>query len=204
MPSSPPRTRSPRSPSPTATTCSARWKSPRRWRGRASSRSPAARWRCARNEAEADQGARKNGNASASPIAGSIALLVKDGEGYRNLLSLTSAAFLEHADDSPTHVTWDELARHSAGLIALTGGPDGPIDRLLREGNTAAAKAQLKALKAIFGNRLYAEIQRHGTAEEKRVEPELVKLAYKLETAAGRDQPVLFPGGATISRRMTR
>jgi len=131
-------------------------------------------------EAEPDT-AWKTGNAVTSQIAGSLALLVKDGEGYRNLMSLASGAFLEHADDSPTHVTWDELARHSAGLIALTGGPDGPIDRLLREDNATAAEAQLTALMQIFGNRLYVEIQRHGTAEERRVEPELVKLAYKLK-----------------------
>ena len=145
------------------------------------------------NEAEADQGARKTGNASASPVAGSIALLVKDAGGYRNLMALTSGAFLEHPDDAPTHVTWDELARHSAGLIALTGGPDGPIDRLLREDNIAAATAQLEALKGIFGNRLYVEIQRHGTAEEARIEPELVKLAYGLQLPLVATNQCYFP-----------
>ncbi len=145
------------------------------------------------NEAEADQGARKTGNASASPVAGSIALLVKDAGGYRNLMALTSGAFLEHPDDAPTHVTWDELARHSAGLIALTGGPDGPIDKLLREDNIAAATAQLEALKGIFGNRLYVEIQRHGTAEEARIEPELVKLAYALKLPLVATNQCYFP-----------
>jgi DNA polymerase-3 subunit alpha len=134
-----------------------------------------------------------NGNASAPTTCGSIALLAKDEEGYRHLLRLTSAAFLDHSETGSPHVTWDELAASNAGLIALTGGPDGPIDRLLREGNAKAARAQLKALKKLFGNRLYVEIQRHGLPEEKRVEAEFVKMAYKQEIALVATNQCYFP-----------
>ena len=98
----------------------------------------------------------------------------------------------------------DELARHSAGLIALTGGPEGPIDRLLREDNAAAAKALLEALKAPFGNRLYVEIQRHGTAEEKRVEPRASETRLQSRHAAVSRPTSASSPRATISRRMTR
>ncbi|WP_088342522.1 MULTISPECIES: DNA polymerase III subunit alpha [Rhodomicrobium] len=137
--------------------------------------------------------ARKNGQAPGIQLAGSIALLVKDQEGYKNLLSLTSAAFIDHPDDTQIHVTWDEIARHNQGLIALTGGPDGPIDSLLREDNHAAARTQLEAMHALFGNRLYIEIQRHGTAEEKRVEAELLKLAYALNIPLAATNQCYFP-----------
>jgi DNA polymerase-3 subunit alpha len=141
----------------------------------------------------AEQNSTRNGANARPTIAGSIALLVKDEEGYRNLLRLTSAAFLDHSDDGAPHVTWEELARHNAGLIALTGGPDGPIDRALREDNRAAARAQIEALSQAFGNRLYVEIQRHGTAEEKRLEPELLKLAYELEIPLVATNQCYFP-----------
>ena len=145
------------------------------------------------SETAEDSGPKTNGNGAASPITGSIALLAKDAEGYRNLLSLSSTAFLDHSETGHPHITWAELARHNAGLIALTGGPDGPIDRLLRDDNTDAARAQLTSLKGIYGNRLYVEIQRHGTAEERRVEPELLKLAYELEIPLVATNQCYFP-----------
>jgi DNA polymerase III subunit alpha len=119
-----------------------------------------------------------NGTSTAESLIGAIVLLAKDELGYANLLQLTSAAFIDHSDEGQPHVTMDELAARNAGLIALTGGPEGPIDRLLREGNITAARAQAEALKGIFGNRLYVEIQRHGADDEKRIEPELLQLAY--------------------------
>ncbi len=70
------------------------------------------------------------------------------------------------------------LAAHADGLIALTGGPDGPIDRALRDSQSALAEARLDRLKAMFGDRLYVEMQRHGLKSEHDVEPQLLKLAY--------------------------
>ena len=134
-----------------------------------------------------------NGHAGGPAIAGSIALFAKDIQGYKNLLKLVSSAFLDHSTEADTHVTWDELAANHAGLIALTGGPDGPVDRAIRNDDAKEARAQLVRLKEIFGNRLYAEIQRHGTAEAKRVEPELLKLAYELEIPLVATNQCYFP-----------
>nr|MBX2805946.1 DNA polymerase III subunit alpha [Hyphomicrobiales bacterium] len=134
-----------------------------------------------------------NGQMDAPVIAGSVALLAKDAEGYANLLKLTSTGYLERSEAGVTHITWDDLAEHAGGLIALTGGPDGPVDSALRGDNPAAARSQLARLKELFGNRLYVEIQRHGTAEEKRVEPELLKLAYELEIPLVATNQCYFP-----------
>jgi DNA polymerase-3 subunit alpha len=146
-------------------------------------------------EREAETGGMRpgSGNASAPQTAGSIALLAKDAEGYNNLLKLTSAAFLDHSEHGQPHVAWEEIEAYNGGLIALTGGPDGPIDRLLRDGNSKAARAQLKALKKIFGNRLYVEIQRHNAPGEKQTEAELLKLAYKQELPIVATNQCYFP-----------
>ena len=55
------------------------------------------------------------------------------------------------------------LAAHAEGLIALTGGPGGPLNQLLVEGqHEAAAALLLTGCSTIFGDRLYVELQRHG------------------------------------------
>ena len=112
---------------------------------------------------------------------GPIALLAMTEAGYANLMKIVSRAHLEAADAEPVHATMAALATHAEGLIALTGGPDGPIDRALREGQHALAEARLKRLESAFGDRLYVEIQRHGLKSEHEVEAQLLQLAYANE-----------------------
>ncbi len=107
-----------------------------------------------------------------------LPLLVQNEAGYRNLSKLLSAAYLEAAPGDWPHVKADKLAAHSHGLIALTGGPGGPLNRLLAEGQIEAGEAVLERLAAIFGDRLYIELQRHGLAEERAAEPALIDFAY--------------------------
>jgi DNA polymerase-3 subunit alpha len=107
-----------------------------------------------------------------------IVLLAANADGYGNLMQLTSRAYLDTPAGEGTHVPFSLLEAHHAGLIALTGGPRGPLDTALREGRADLAAERLTRLKAIFGDRLYLELQRHGAEEEALVEPELLKLAY--------------------------
>src|SRR6185312_12996425 len=62
-----------------------------------------------------------------------LALLVQNDAGYRNLAKLLSAAFLKAEPGDWPHVNLATLAEHSDGLIALTGGNGGPINRILLE-----------------------------------------------------------------------
>ncbi len=109
---------------------------------------------------------------------GYIALLAASEAGYANLMKVVSRAHLGVADGMPPHVTVSLLAEHGEGLIALTGGPDGPIDRALFDARPAIAAARLARFAEIYGDRLYVEIQRHGTEAERIVEPQLLDLAY--------------------------
>src|SRR4029453_1922467 len=63
-------------------------------------------------------------------------------------------------------------------LIALTGGPDGPISLALNTDHPALASARWDRLASLFGDRLYVELQRHGIDKERRVESGLIDLAY--------------------------
>ncbi len=64
------------------------------------------------------------------------------------------------------------------GLIALTGGPSGPLDLAIAGGQNALALARCEELQRRFGDRLYIELQRHGMASERTVEPALIELGY--------------------------
>src|SRR5215475_6365348 len=107
-----------------------------------------------------------------------LVLLAATEEGYRNLLHLNSRAYLAHAGAEPPHLKLDWLDGHTDGLIALTGGPDGPLDRALASGQPQLVEPRAEALLRLFGDRLYVELQRHGTAEERMAEPALIDLAY--------------------------
>ena len=119
-----------------------------------------------------------NGKGNGAPRArlDALALLAQDETGYRNLCALSTKAYLETEGDAP-HVTLDDIESHAAGLIALTGGRDGALARLLLEGQRPAAEALLDRLAAAFPNRLYVEIGRHGLDDEQRVEIDLLALA---------------------------
>ena len=110
---------------------------------------------------------------------GRIVLLAQDQIGYANLLALSTTSFLETESGKSPEVSLAALAVRSAGLIALSGGPSGALGRLLIDGQTQAATSLLGALGAAFPDRLYIEIQRHGSAEEQRIEPTLLDIAYE-------------------------
>ncbi len=64
------------------------------------------------------------------------------------------------------------------GLIALTGGPDGPISLAIQHDQAALAGQRCERLAGLFGDRLYVELQRHNTDRERRVESGLIDIAY--------------------------
>ena len=64
-------------------------------------------------------------------------------------------------------------------MIALTGGPGGPLDvALVARARRRSPAARCEALARLFGDRLYVELQRHGMAAERVAEPALIELAY--------------------------
>ena len=108
-----------------------------------------------------------------------IVLLAQNETGYQHLMRLASALWLDPKDGDDAHLPFAAL-EDATGLIALTGGPGGPIDRALRAGLGDLAESRLKRLAEVFGSRLYVEIQRHGLDSERVIEPELIVLADRV------------------------
>ncbi len=108
-----------------------------------------------------------------------LVLLAKDEAGYRNLMRLASRAWLDPAAGDLPHVAAARFASHCEGLIALTGGPEGALDRSLAYGRPEVAERRLELLKELFADRLYVELQRHGLPKERAIEPQLLDLGYR-------------------------
>ncbi|HUZ67261.1 MAG TPA: PHP domain-containing protein, partial [Beijerinckiaceae bacterium] len=107
-----------------------------------------------------------------------LVLLAQSEQGYANLMRLASRAWLDPEPGDPPHIGLERLASLAQDLILLTGGPSGPLDRALRAGRPEAALHRLERLRTAFDRRLYVELQRHGVEDERRVEPQLLDLAY--------------------------
>src|SRR5690348_10324036 len=126
----------------------------------------------------ADQEAGPRASGSLPLARPRIVLLAAREGGYRSLARLNSRAFLETPANEPAHIKLAWLAQEAEGLIALSGGPGGPLDQAIVAGQAHLAAARCAALSRLFGDRLYIELQRHGLAHERTAEAALVELAY--------------------------
>ncbi len=124
---------------------------------------------------DSDRGSRNGAVAQDWPR---IVLLAAREEGYRSLMRLNSRAFLETPSNEQPHLKLDWLHGQTDGIIALTGGLGGPLDAAIAAGQSHLAETRLDALAELFGDRLYVELQRHGTRAERQTEPLLIELAY--------------------------
>ncbi len=108
-----------------------------------------------------------------------IVLLAQSEAGYRTLMRLVSSLWLDPKEGDEAHIPFEALLG-ADGLIALSGGPAGPIDRALAAHTPDLAQARLERLAAAFGDRLYVELQRHGLESEIATQPALIDLADRI------------------------
>ena len=109
---------------------------------------------------------------------GTIALLAQNETGYGHLMALSSSAYLDIAPTDMPHILAAALEPRSKGVIALTGGYDGALNRLVAQGRFDEAEHWLVKLHGIYGDRLYIEIQRHNEPGEAETEKWLLEQAY--------------------------
>ena len=109
-----------------------------------------------------------------------LTLLAENDEGYRNLVKLSSEAYLSGYFYKP-RADWELLERHSAGLIATTGCLGGHVLQSLLHDDMAGAVEKAARLQDIFGrDNLFVELQDHGLADQRRTNPQLVEIARRL------------------------
>ncbi|MGA0064843.1 MAG: DNA polymerase III subunit alpha [Ilumatobacteraceae bacterium] len=109
-----------------------------------------------------------------------MTLLCESDVGYRNLIKLSSLAFLEGYYYQP-RMDWELLERHHEGLIATTGCLGGHVLQSLMRGEEADALRAAARLQDIFGkDNLFVELQDHGLVEQRRTMAGLVDIARKI------------------------
>ena len=108
-----------------------------------------------------------------------LPLIAQSEEGYKNLMYLVSQSFLNRENGLSPHISFDLLKEKSAGLIALSGGIDGPIGKLLSNNQDLKLAELITEFSKIFPQNFYMEISRHGTHEEEILEEKFIELAFK-------------------------
>jgi len=104
-----------------------------------------------------------------------LVLLVKDLTGYKHLIKLVSAGYLEGFYYSP-RIDKELLREHSEGLICMSGCISGEIPHLIEREGIKAARAAVDEYRDIFGDDFYLEIQRHGIDREAKINEGLLRL----------------------------
>ena len=135
-----------------------------------------------------------------------LTALAENNAGYRNLIQLSSRAYLEGYYMKPK-VDWELLEDHHEGLIVTTGCLGGQVLQALMQRATRPTRRASKAarLQDIFGrDNLFVEIQDHGIPEQHRTNPQLLEIARKLRRPAARHQRQPLHRTATTPRPTTR
>ncbi|HZU74716.1 MAG TPA: DNA polymerase III subunit alpha [Acidimicrobiales bacterium] len=106
-----------------------------------------------------------------------LTLLAETTQGYRNLMKLSSEAYLT-GYFYKSRVDWELLAQHHDGLIATTGCLGGVVLQALLRGDQAEATRLAGRLQDIFGrDHLFVELQDHGLAKQRQTNPALIEIA---------------------------
>jgi DNA polymerase-3 subunit alpha len=110
-----------------------------------------------------------------------LTLLAESDEGFRNLVKLSSAGFLEGYKRGKANVDLAILERHAPGVIVLTGCLQSRFCQRLLADNEAEARAHADDLVRIFGeDNVFFEVQKNGLDDQEKANKGIVKIAREM------------------------
>ncbi|HEY1834443.1 MAG TPA: DNA polymerase III subunit alpha [Solirubrobacteraceae bacterium] len=110
-----------------------------------------------------------------------LTLLASSDEGYRNLVKLCSAGFLEGLQRGKPTVDLRQIERYSSGVIALTGCLASRFCQRLLEDRDQDARAHADDLLRIFGSEnVYFEVQKNGLSQQDKCNEGIVRIAREV------------------------
>lgn len=109
-----------------------------------------------------------------------LVLLAKNLTGYQNLIKLTSIAWCDGKYMKP-RINWELIEKYHEGLICLSACLAGEVLRHIKKGDRDKAVETAKKYKELFGEDYYIELQDHGLVDQKKTNPELIKIAKELD-----------------------
>jgi DNA polymerase-3 subunit alpha len=109
-----------------------------------------------------------------------LTILAATSEGYRNLIRLTTRAHLDGFYYRP-RIDRDALSAHREGIVVLSGCLQAEIPQRLLRGDFEGARALAATYRDLLGREnFYIEVQDQGLAEQRRILPDLVRIAREL------------------------
>src|SRR3954452_1779850 len=125
-----------------------------------------------------------------------LTLLAQNAEGFRNLVKLSSAGYLDGFRRGKANVDMELLSRHSEGVIVLTGCLQSRFCQRLVHGNPADARAHADELLQVFGpDDIYFEVQKNGVPDQDKAHEGIVRIAQEL------GRPLVATGDVHYLRR---
>ncbi len=110
-----------------------------------------------------------------------LTLLASSDAGYRNLVKLSSAGFLEGLNRGKPTVDLAQVESHSEGVIALTGCLASRFCQRLLEDRPEEARAHADDLVRVFGREnVYFEVQKNGLAPQEKCNEGIVRIAREM------------------------
>jgi len=117
---------------------------------------------------------------AAGETAKHLIVLVKNMQGYKNLMKLTTTGYLKGFYYRP-RVDKDLLKECHEGLIASSACLHGEIAELIMQGNIEGAKKAAIQYKEIFGEgNFYLELMENGIPEQKIANAGLIEISNEL------------------------
>jgi DNA polymerase III subunit alpha len=109
-----------------------------------------------------------------------LILLVKNSQGYKNLMKLVSIGQTEGYYYKP-RIDWETLKKYKDGLICNSACIEGEIAQLILDNNYEKAKKRAKDFQTLFGEDYYLEVQKHpGLKEQDTANKGIIKISREL------------------------
>src|SRR5215204_685224 len=125
-----------------------------------------------------------------------LTLIASSDEGFRNLVKLSSAGYLEGYRRGKANVDLDLLSRYSDGVIALTGCLQSRFCRRIVDDIPHEARQHADQLLAVFGTEnVYFEVQKNGIAAQDKANEGIVRVAREV------GRPLVATGDVHYLRR---
>lgn len=106
-------------------------------------------------------------------------LLAKNEQGYKNLVKLTSLGYIEGLYSKYPRIDKELILKHHEGLIATTCCLGASVPQAILRHGEDEGENEFKWWLNIFQDDFYVELQRHGMAEQDKVNEALVRYARK-------------------------
>ena len=109
---------------------------------------------------------------------GYVLLICKNQLGYENLLNLVSKSYLENSDQSNPYITLENLIKYNEGLVCLTGGEFGILNKTFQKSKSSLIKS-IKFFQKTLKENFFIEIQRTSNFKINEINDSLINLSLE-------------------------